>query len=113
MGYSRAVVDGRWVFVSGTTGFNYETMQIPGDIETQTKNCIHNINAALKEAGAVPADIVRVRYILPVADEFSKIWPLLKSWLQASPPAATMIEAGLANRQMKIEIEATALKPND
>lgn len=113
IGYSRAVVDGRWVFISGTTGFNYSTMQIPEQIEEQTQSCIQNINDALQSAGAAPSDIVRVRYILPDAGEFYKTWPLLKAWLSGSLPAATMISAGLADRRMKIEIEVTALKQAD
>ncbi|MBS1548742.1 MAG: RidA family protein [Bacteroidetes bacterium] len=113
IGYSRAVVDGRWVFVSGTTGYNYSSMEIPASIEAQTINCIKNINGALQKAGALPEDIVRVRYILPDAMEFPKVWSLLKDWLAGAMPAATMMAAGLANPLMKIEIEVTALKRNE
>lgn len=110
IGYSRAVIDGRWVFVSGTTGYDYLKMSIPETIEDQTIQCIRNINHALKKAGSSATDIVRVRYILPDADEFSKTWPLLKEWLAKAKPAATMIAAGLADPKMKIEIEVTARK---
>lgn len=110
IGYSRAVVDGRWVFVSGTTGFDYTDMTIDEDIEAQTEQCVKNIVSALKQAGAELSDVVRVTYILPQASEFEKCWPILRKYLGEVKPAATMISAGLADERMKIEIQVTALK---
>ena len=110
IGYSRAVVDGEWVFVSGTTGFDYETMTISDDILEQTEQCFKNIEAALKKAEAELNDIVRVLYILPNVDDFQKCWPILNKYLGEFRPAATMISAGLADARMKIEIEVTARK---
>jgi len=110
IGYSRAVVQGDWVFVSGTTGFDYATMTIPERIEDQVAQCLKNIEAALLQAGATMADIVRVTYVLPDAAEFPKCWPILRQYFGTSRPAAMMICAGLADPRMRIEIEATALK---
>jgi enamine deaminase RidA (YjgF/YER057c/UK114 family) len=110
IGYSRAVVQGGWVFVSGTTGFDYATMTIAEDIETQAEQALKNIVAALAEAGASVADVVRVHYILPDAAEFPRCWPVLRRYFGNVRPAATMIAAGLADPRMKIEIEVTALK---
>lgn len=108
IGYSRAVVDGEWVFVSGTTGFDYERMTISEDILEQTEQCFKNIETALKKANAELNDIVRVMYILPNAADFKKSWPILNKYLGEIRPAATMISAGLADSRMKIEIEVTA-----
>lgn len=108
IGYSRAVVDGEWVFVSGTTGFDYATMTIADDLQQQTEQCLRNIEAALREAGSAMSDIVRVRYIVPVAGDFPHCWPVLRRWFAEIRPAATMISAGLADPRMKIEIEVTA-----
>ncbi len=108
VGYSRAVVDGEWVFVSGTTGFDYTTMTIMDDVIEQTRQAIGNINDALTAAGASFADIVRVRYILPDAHEFEKCWPVLRETFGDIRPAATMFTAGLSDPRMKIEIEVTA-----
>jgi enamine deaminase RidA (YjgF/YER057c/UK114 family) len=110
IGYSRAVVDGKWVFVAGTTGFDYATMQISDDVAEQAEQCLRNIESALREAGASLQDIVRVTYILPNGAEFQKCWPVLRKYFGAIRPAATMIAAGLADARMKIEIEATARK---
>lgn len=110
IGYSRAVVDGDWVFVSGTTGFDYATMSIADDIVQQAEQCLRNIDAALNEAGATMADVVRVRYIVPMAAEFERCWPVLRRWFGEVRPAATMISAGLADARMRIEIEVTARK---
>lgn len=110
IGYSRAVVQDNWVFVSGTTGYNYETMTISNNITEQTEQCLLNIKHALEKADATLADIVRVNYIVPNANEFKLCWPILKKYLGTIKPAATMISAGLANKDMKIEIEVTALK---
>jgi enamine deaminase RidA (YjgF/YER057c/UK114 family) len=112
LGYSRAVVEGRWVFVSGTTGFNYKTMRLaPGGIVAQTKQCLANIQEALIQAGSSFDDVVRVHYIVPKASEFEACWPLLREAFANSRPAATMISARLLDARMKIEIEVTARKP--
>ena len=108
IGYSRAVVDGEWVFVSGTTGFDYSTMTIADDVATQTDRCLRNIEHALKQAGATLADVVRVTYVLPKADEFQECWPVLRKYFGDVRPAAMMISAGLADPRMRIEIEVTA-----
>lgn len=110
IGYSRALVAGPWVFVSGTTGFDYGTMTISESLIDQTEQCIKNIESALSEAGSSLKDVVRVKYILPDAAEFEKCWPVLRKYFGEIRPAATMIEAGLADKRMKIEIEVTALK---
>ncbi|MCM5569712.1 RidA family protein [Burkholderiaceae bacterium FT117] len=108
IGYSRAVVDGDWVFVSGTTGFDYATMTIADDVVEQAEQCLKNIQAALGQAGAEMRDVVRVTYILPDAAEFPRCWPVLRRWFGEIRPAATMISAGLADARMRIEIEVTA-----
>lgn len=108
IGYSRAVVDGDWVFVSGTTGFDYASMTIADDVVAQAEQCLRNIQAALAEAGATLADIVRVHYIVPNAADFAPCWPTLRKYLGDVRPAATMIAAGLADPRMRIEIEVTA-----
>ena len=108
IGYSRAVVDDEWVFVSGTTGFDYSTMTISTDLVEQTEQCLRNIEAALGEAGATFADVVRVTYVLPDAAEFALCWPTLRKYFGDARPAAMMISAGLSDPRMKIEIEVTA-----
>jgi len=110
IGYSRAVVDGEWVFVSGTTGFDYATMTISDNLLDQTEQCLKNIQSALREAGAQFTDVVRVTYMLPNAARFSDCWPVLRKYFGAVRPAATMISAGLADPRMQIEIEVTARK---
>jgi enamine deaminase RidA (YjgF/YER057c/UK114 family) len=110
IGYSRAVVDGEWVFVSGTTGFDYSTMTISDSLLEQTEQCLRNIGAALREAGSGFADIVRVTYVLPNGAAFPECWPVLRKYLGDVRPAAMMISAGLADPRMKIEIEVTARK---
>jgi enamine deaminase RidA (YjgF/YER057c/UK114 family) len=110
IGYSRAVVAGEWVFVSGTTGFDYSKMSISDDLLAQTEQCLKNIEAALKQAGSSLKDVVRVTYILPNAVEFEKCWPILRRHFGDVRPAATMICAGLADPRIKIEIEVTALR---
>ncbi|MEY4749489.1 MAG: hypothetical protein RIQ60_1703 [Pseudomonadota bacterium] len=110
IGYSRAVVQGDWVFVSGTTGFDYASMTIVEGIEAQTEQCLRNIAAALAQAGATMADVVRVTYVLPDGGEFARTWPVLQRWFGDVRPAAMMISVGLADPRMKIEIEVTALK---
>jgi enamine deaminase RidA (YjgF/YER057c/UK114 family) len=110
IGYSRAVVDGDFIFVSGTTGFDYATMRISDDVAEQCRQAMHNIASVLEEAGASLADVVRVRYILPRRANFAACWPVLKEYLGEVRPAATMLEAGLYDPRMKIEIEVTARK---
>jgi len=110
IGYSRAVVAGDWVFVSGTTGFDYATMTIADDLASQTDQCLQNIDAALRQAGSSLYDVVRVTYVLPNGDEFEQCWPVLQKYFGDVRPAAMMISAGLADPRMKIEIEVTALK---
>ncbi len=110
IGYSRAVVQGDWVFVSGTTGFDYATMTIADDLPTQTEQCLNNIQSALGQAGADLSDVVRVTYVLPNGAEFPQCWPVLRRFLGDIRPAAMMISAGLADPRMRIEIEVTALK---
>jgi enamine deaminase RidA (YjgF/YER057c/UK114 family) len=108
VGYSRAVVDGEWVFVSGTTGFDYRSMTISDDLLEQTEQCLKNIQSALHEAGADFADVVRVNYIVPKAERFPDCWPVLRKYFAAIRPAMTMISAGLLDPRMQIEIEVTA-----
>ena len=108
IGYSRAVVDGDWVFVSGTTGFDYADMTISEDVAVQAAQTLSNIEQALSQAGAGFADVVRVRYILPDAADFPACWPALRAVFGQVRPAATMMQAGLADLRMKIEIEVTA-----
>lgn len=108
IGYSRAVVDGEWIFVSGTTGFDYRSMTIAESLTEQTEQCLRNIQSALEQAGASLRDVVRVRYILPKGDDFPQCWPILRKYFGDVRPAATMISAGLADPRMRIEIEVTA-----
>jgi enamine deaminase RidA (YjgF/YER057c/UK114 family) len=108
IGYSRAVVDGDWIFVSGTTGFDYATMTISDDVVVQCRQAMCNIVSALSQADASIADVVRVRYILPSREDFEPCWPVLKEYLGNVRPAATMIQASLSDPRMKIEIEVTA-----
>jgi enamine deaminase RidA (YjgF/YER057c/UK114 family) len=110
IGYARAVIEGPWIFVSGTTGFDYATMTIAADIEAQAAQALKNIGGALAQAGASFADVVRVRYILPDRADFEPCWPLFKQAFAAAPPAATMIVAGLSDPRMRIEIEVTACR---
>lgn len=104
------MVDGDWIFVSGTTGFNYETMTISGDVVKQAEQCLRNIETALGEAGAGFADVVRVRYIVPRVEDFETCWPVLRRYFGEARPAATMIAADLIDPRVKIEIEVTARK---
>mgnify|MGYP001240549317 FL=1 len=110
IGYSRAVVAGDWVFVSGTTGFDYATMSISDDVVQQAEQCFLNIQAALQQAGASLDDVVRVNYVLPDASLFEACWPVLRKYLGRARPAALMVSAGLLDPRMKIEVEVTALK---
>ena len=108
IGYSRAVVDGDWVFVSGTTGFDYASMTIADDLVAQTEQCLKNIVAALAQAQASIEDVLRVTYVLPPGNDFSACWPTLRRYFGEVRPAAMMISAGLSDPRMRIEIEVTA-----
>jgi enamine deaminase RidA (YjgF/YER057c/UK114 family) len=110
IGYSRAVVQGDWIFVSGTTGFDYTTMQISPRVEEQARQCLENIQAALRQAGSSLADVVRVHYILPNGQDFERCWPVLREYFGNVRPAATMFSAALLDARMLIEIEVTALR---
>ena len=110
IGYSRAVVAGDWVFVSGTTGFDYSTMTISNEIAEQTEQCLKNIASALQQADASMAHVVRVTYVLPDASQFEKCWPVLQKYFGDVRPAAMMISAGLLDARMLIEIEVTAIR---
>jgi enamine deaminase RidA (YjgF/YER057c/UK114 family) len=107
-GYSRAVVDGAWVFVAGTTGFDYTHMTIADNAADQARQALRNIEAALAEAGAALADIVRVRYYLPDPADWPEIVPILGEVFGAIRPAATALICGLVDPRIKIEIEVTA-----
>ena len=110
IGYSRAVVAGDWVFVSGTTGFDYATMTISDDVVTQAEQCLQNIATALAEAGCTLDDVVRVNYVLPNGADFEPCWPVLRQHFGKAKPAAMVITAGVLDPRMKIEIEVTACK---
>ncbi len=110
MAYSRAVVEGDWIFVSGTTGFDYATMEIQDDVAKQAEQTLINIKTAMEKAGFGLQHVVRVHYILPNADDFPACWPVLKKYFGEVRPAATMFVAGLADPRMKIEIEVTGKK---
>lgn len=111
IGYSRAVVADGWVFVAGTTGYDYSTMTMPDDVAAQCGNALETIAAALAEAGATLDDVVRVRYILIDGADWEACWPVVSQAFARALPAATMIRAGLQNPEMKIEIEVTARLP--
>ena len=110
IGYSRAVAQGPFVFVSGTTGFNYETMTIEDGVAAQAEQCLKNIEQALHKVGASLADVVRVTYVLPNGEDFEACWPILNKYFGTVRPAAMMISAKLLDPRMKIEIEVTAMK---
>ncbi|EGG93272.1 hypothetical protein IMCC1989_1412 [gamma proteobacterium IMCC1989] len=108
IGYSRAVVDGDYVFVSGTTGYDYETMSISDNPVEQADQCFKNIEQALLQAGSSLDNIVRIHYIYPNKLDFEPCWPVFKMYLSNAKPAATMFVAGLLDDAMKLEIEVTA-----
>ena len=110
-GYSRAVVEGEYVHVSGTTGFDYANMTIDDDLVAQTEQALRNIAAALAQAGAGPDDVVRVRYFLREPSDFEHVAPLFGRFFAKSRPAATALVVGLVDARMKIEIEVTARLP--
>ncbi len=107
-GYSRAVVDGDWIFVAGTTGFDYARMTIADEPAEQARQAFRNIETALAEAGATLADVVRARYYIPDAADWPSIVPVLGEAFGAIRPAATALICGLVDPRMKIEIEVTA-----
>lgn len=109
-GYSRAVVDGPWCFVSGTTGYDYATMTMPGDISQQAENAMATIARALGDAGFSMTDVVRVRYIVTEAAHADPVFSVVGRWFADIRPAATMMVAGLICPEMKVEIEATAFR---
>ena len=111
IGYSRAVVADGWVFVAGTTGYDYSSMTMPEDVRDQCRNALHTIETALKQAGASLNDVVRVRYILPDPADWPPCWPITSEAFAVARPAATMISARLQEPEMKIEIEVTAKLP--
>ncbi|WP_375281190.1 RidA family protein [Pseudooctadecabacter sp.] len=111
IGYSRAVVADGWVFVAGTTGYDYATMTMPETVEDQCRNTFDTIARALAEAGASLDDVVRVTYILPDKAEWPKCWPITSAAFAKARPAATMLVAQLQEDAMKIEIEVTARVP--
>ena len=114
IGYARTVVDADWVFVSGCSGYDYETMSLPDGVVPQAEQAMRNVESALRGAGASITDVVRVRYFLPDRADFPACWPVLRHWFAASPPAATMIVCGLLEAEMRIEIEVTArMTPRD
>jgi enamine deaminase RidA (YjgF/YER057c/UK114 family) len=109
-GYSRAVVEGGWCFVSGTTGYDYATMQMPDDVADQTRNCLKTISKALAEAGFGFEDVVRAHYYVTDAYYADIVFPILGETFGEIRPAATMVVCGLIRPEMKIEIEVTALR---
>jgi enamine deaminase RidA (YjgF/YER057c/UK114 family) len=109
-GYSRAVVTGDWVFVSGVTGYDYVTMELPDDVEAQARNCFATIAKVLEEAGSSLGDIVRVNYVVASEADAGRVFPIFGEYLGEVRPAAMLIIAGLLKPEMKVEIEVTALK---
>jgi enamine deaminase RidA (YjgF/YER057c/UK114 family) len=109
-GYSRAVVQGDWCFVAGTTGYDYATMTMPDGVEAQTRNCLATIGKALAEAGFSLADVVRAHYYVTDHAFVAKVFPILGETFGDIRPAATMLVCGLAEPEMKVEIEVTALR---
>ena len=110
IGYARAVVQGPFVFVSGTTGFDYQTMTIEEDVEAQTRQCLENIAQALNQVDASIEDIIQITYILPNKNDFKDCWSVLREHFHTIRPAATMFEANLLDPRMKIEIQVMAMK---
>ena len=109
-GYSRAVVEGNWCFVSGTTGYDYATMTMPEGVEDQTRNCLATIGKVLEDAGFSFADVVRCHYYVTEAAFADRVFPILGETFGAIRPAATMVVCDLIRPEMLIEIEVTALR---
>ena len=116
-GYSRAVVEetseGTWVFVAGTTGYDYKTMTMPDDVSEQTRNCLETIKGSLEEGGLTLEDVVRSNYIITDGDYCDAVFDVLGSYFGDIRPAATMIVAGLIKPEMKVEIQVTAFRPKN
>jgi enamine deaminase RidA (YjgF/YER057c/UK114 family) len=108
IGYSRAVVIGDDIWVSGTTGYDYATMTIQPDVVAQADQAFRNVAAALAQAGATLDDVVRVLFIVPDRADWEPCWPVVKKYLGRAKPASTLIHAGLQTDAMRIEIEVTA-----
>src|SRR2546428_3400896 len=113
IGYSRAVVDGEWIFVSATPGFDYQSMTISNSLIEQTEQCLRNIQSALEQAGASLRDVVRVTYVLPKAEDFPQCWPILRKYFGDVRPAAMMISAGVGESRTRIAIEVPARRHGD
>lgn len=109
-GYSRAIIQGDWCFVAGTTGYDYNTMEMPENVEDQTRNILATIDQTLNEAQFQRADIVRVQYTITDAAHADLVFPILGEFFNNIRPAATMVVAGLIKPEMKIEIEVTAMR---
>lgn len=109
-GYSRAVVAGHWCFVSGTTGYDYQTMRMPEDVGVQARNALTTIEGALIEAGFERSQIVRARYVVTDAAFADIVFPVLGEFFAGIRPAATMTVSGLIRPEMKIEIDVTAFR---
>lgn len=112
-GYSRALVQGNWCFVSGTTGYDYQSMQMPESVEAQTRNALETIENALTEAGFAVADVIRAQYFLTDAADSGRVFPILGEFFADIRPAATMLVTGLIRPEMRIEIEVTALRQEE
>jgi enamine deaminase RidA (YjgF/YER057c/UK114 family) len=108
--FSRAVVIDNMVFVSGCTGYNYQTMEISDDVAEQTEQTFKNIIWALEQAGSSLKDVVRVQYLVPNPDDFEKCWPVIKKYFGDILPACTASCPALISKTIKIEIEVTAIK---
>ena len=113
IGYSRAVVDGDHVWVSGTTGYDYAAMTIAEDVVAQADQAFRNIAQALAQAGASLDDVVRVLFVVPRREDWAPCWPVVKRHLGKARPASTLIHAGLQTDAMRIEIEVTARLPKE
>ena len=111
IGYSRAVVAGPWVFMSGTTGFDYKSMTIADNVLEQAEQCFRNVAGVLEQAGVAFADVVRITYLVTRREDFEPIWPVLQHYLGEVRPACTVIVAQLLDPRMLIEVEVTAFKP--
>jgi len=111
LGYSRAVVEGPWAWVSGTTGYNYETMSISDDVAEQADQALANIASALSQVGLALDDVVRVRYLLASRDDAQQCYPVFGRWFRDIRPAATLEIVQLLDDNMRVEIEVTAYRP--